>query len=154
MRKLLLIMGDTIGFSNREENKRLSNATMELMYFIFSEFAKMEKNLILESNFHTAELEKLHKIASENNYEVLTLVLRGDVEILHKRYLNRMQNENRHPVHLSTTIDVFEDFKKCTEYLRSEKILGNTIYINADEFSYQADIGILSKIDDFMTRKK
>ncbi|MBQ7284606.1 MAG: hypothetical protein IJW74_07165, partial [Oscillospiraceae bacterium] len=76
------VLGDTIGFSNREENKKLSNATMELMFFIFSEFGKLNKNLILESNFHTIELERLHKIAFENNYEVLTIVLRGDVEIL------------------------------------------------------------------------
>lgn len=123
---------------------------MELMFFIFSEFGKLNKNLILESNFHTEELERLHKIAFENKYEVLTLVLRGNVEILHKRYLNRMQNENRHPVHLSTTLDVFNDFKDCTKYLRSEKILGDTIYINADDFSYQTDKEILAKIDEFM----
>ena len=123
---------------------------MELMFFIFSEFGKLNKNLILEYNFHTEELERLHKIAFENKYEVLTLVLRGNVEILHKRYLNRMQNENRHPVHLSTTLDVFNDFKDCTEYLRSEKILGDTIYINADDFSYQTDKEILAKIDEFM----
>ena len=144
------VLGDTIGFSNREENKKLSSATMELMFFIFSEFAKLSKNIILESNFHTEELERLHKIAFKNNYEVLTLVLRGDVEILHKRYLNRMQNENRHPVHLSTTLDIFDDFKSCTEYLRSEKILGETIYINASDFLYQADKEILTKIDEFM----
>ena len=144
------VLGDTIGFSNREENKKLSSATMELMFFIFSEFGKLNKNLILESNFHTEELERLHKIAFENNYEVLTLVLRGNVEILHKRYLNRMQNENRHPVHLSTTIDVFDDFRCCTEYLRREKILGNAIYIDADDFSYQTDKEILAKIDEFM----
>lgn len=144
------VLGDTIGFSNREENKKLSSATMELMFFIFSEFGKLNKNLILESNFHTAELERLQKIAFENDYEVLTLVLRGDVEILYKRYLNRMQNENRHPVHLSTTLDVFDDFKGCTEYLRTEKILGNTMYINADDFSYQTDKKILAEIDEFM----
>ena len=146
------VLGDTIGFSNREENKKLSSATMELMFFIFSEFGKLNKNLILESNFHTAELERLQKIAFENDYEVLTLVLRGDVEILYKRYLNRMQNENRHPVHLSTTLDVFDDFKGCTEYLRTEKIHGNTICINADDFSYQTDKEILSQIDEFMGR--
>ena len=144
------VLGDTIGFSNREENKKLSNASMELMYFIFKEFGKLGKNLILESNFHTVELERLHKIAYENNYEVLTLVLRGDVEILHKRYINRMQNENRHLVHLSTTIDVYEDFKKCTEYLRSAKILGKIININTDDFSYQTDNEILNQVDDFM----
>lgn len=144
------VLGDTIGFSNREENKKLSNATAELMCFIFSEFGKLNKDIILESNFHTEELEKLHIIALENNYEVLTIVLRGDVEILHKRYLNRMQNENRHPVHLSTTFDIYEDFKAYTENLRDEKIPGKTIYINADDFSYQTDKEILVKIDEFM----
>ena len=144
------VLGDTIGFSNREENKKLSNATMELMFFIFSEFGKLKKNLILESNFHTIELERLHKLAFENNYEVLTLVLRGDVEILYKRYLNRMHNENRHPVHLSTTLDVFDDFKGYTEYLRTEEILGNAMYINADDFSYQTDMEILDNIVEFM----
>ena len=144
------VLGDTIGFSNRAENKKLSAAAMELMFFIFSEFAKVNKNLILESNFHTAELEKLHTLAFTHHYEVLTLVLRGDIETLHKRYLNRMLNENRHPVHLSTTIDVFDDFKACTEYLRSEEIPGNTLIIDATDFSYQTDSEILKKIDAFM----
>ncbi|MGN0167065.1 MAG: hypothetical protein ACI4AB_03395 [Acetatifactor sp.] len=144
------VLGDTIGFTNREENLKLSKATMELMFFIFSEFGKLNKNLILESNFHTAELEKLHKMAYENNYEVLTLVLRGNVDILYKRYLNRIHNENRHPVHLSTTLDIFDDFKACTEYLRKEQIPGKTIKINADNFSYQTDEAILASIDEFM----
>ena len=144
------VLGDTIGFTNREENQKLSKATMELMFFMFSEFSKLGKGLILESNFHTAELQRLHQMATAQGYDVLTLVLRGDVKILHKRYLNRIQNENRHPVHLSTTLDVFDEFKACTEYLRSERILGNTLYINADDFAYQTDKEILAKIDEFM----
>lgn len=35
------VLGDTIGFTNREENKKLSNASMELMFFIFSGFVKL-----------------------------------------------------------------------------------------------------------------
>ena len=144
------VLGDTIGFSNREENKKLSNATIELMWFIFSEFGKLNKNLILEANFHTEELERLHKKAIENNYEVLTIILRGDVEILHKRYLNRMQNEARHFVHLSTTLDIFEDFEAYTKSLATEKIPGNTMFINANDFSYQTDKETLAKVDEFM----
>ena len=144
------VLGDTIGFSNREENLKLSRATMELMLFVFSEFTKLNKNLILESNFHKEDLERLYEIASDNNYEVLVLVLRGDVNILHKRYLNRIYNENRHPVHLSTTFDIFDDFKEYIEAARKEKIDGNVIHINADNFSYQKDEALLSKIDEFM----
>lgn len=145
------VLGDTIGFSDRTENKKLSNASMRLMFFIFSEFAKLGKDLILESNFHTEELEKLHEIARDNNYQVLTISLYGNVEILHQRYLNRINNENRHPVHLSTTLDMFEDFKKCSDYLNNVKIPGDVIRVNADEFSYQNNQELLSDLDNFMT---
>ncbi len=145
------VLGDTIGFSDREENKKLSKASMRLMYFIFSEFTKLGKDLILESNFHTDELEKLHEIARHNNYKILTISLYGNVEILHKRYLNRISNENRHPVHLSTTLDVFEDFKKCSDYLNHVKIPGDVIRVNADEFSYQSNQELLFDLDNFMT---
>lgn len=146
------VLGDTIGFANREENKKLSNASIELMIFMFSEFAKLGKGLILEANFHKAELERLHEIAGANGYDVLTLALFGDTEVLHRRYLNRMTNENRHPVHLSTTIDRFEDFKRCSEYLTSIEIPGQVIRINATDFSYQSNEEILAEIDGFMGR--
>lgn len=148
------ILGDTIGFSDRAENKRLSDASMRLMFFIFSEFAKLGKDLILESNFHTEELEKLHEIARDNNYKVLTLSLYGNVELLYKRYINRIMNENRHPVHLSTTLDVFEDFRKCSDYLNRVKIPGDVIRVNADEFSYQSNPELLLRLDSFMTEHK
>lgn len=146
------VLGDTIGFNNREENIKLSKATMELMFFMFSEFAKLDKDIILEANFHEKELERLHKIAKDNKYEVLTIVLRGDVEILHKRYLNRIYNENRHPVHLSTTFDVFEDFKEYVLKCRKEKIIGKILEIDANDFSYQTDEKVLKTLDDFINK--
>ena len=146
------ILGDTIGFSNRAENLKLSQATGELMCFIFSQFAQRKQALILESNFRIAELEKLHKIAAEHDYQVLTLVLQGDAEILHKRYLNRMNNENRHPVHLCSQFNTFEGFREYIEGLRSAAIPGEVMPINANDFSYQTDEKILAKIDGFMEK--
>lgn len=147
------VLGDTIGFINREENLKLSAATMQLMFFLFSEFTKLGKPLILESNFHTNELETLQDIAKKQGYEVLTLVLRGDAELLHQRYLHRMENENRHPVHLSTTLDVFEDFKAYLDCSRKEEIPGEILEIDANDFSYQTNETVLIKIDNFMERR-
>ena len=144
------VLGDTIGFTNREENLKLSKATMELMFFMFSQFSKLDKNIILEANFHEKELERLHELAKKNKYKVLTIVLRGDVSILHERYLNRIHNENRHPVHLSTTFDIFDDFKEYVLKCREEKIPFKKLEINADDFSYQSDEKILKIIDQFM----
>jgi predicted kinase len=144
------ILGDTIGFTNREENKRLSVATGELMCHFLTLFGKLNKDLILQSNFRIGELEKLHQLAADLDYQVLTLVFQGDTEILHGRYLNRMQNENRHPVHLCTQFNTFEGFRKYIESLRSDDIPGAVLHIDANDFSYQNNAELLKKIDAFM----
>ena len=144
------LLGDTIGFSNREENLKLSRAAVDLMIFAFAELAKSGRDLILEANFRTPELERLQTLARENGYDVLTAVFRGDLEILYGRYMNRIRNENRHPVHVSTGLNEFSDFKEYLERARQETVPGNTVCINADDFSYQTDEELLSKIDRFM----
>ncbi len=144
------ILGDTVGFSNREENRRLSRAATALMCHFFQRAAVAEGDMILESNFHHHELQELHRIAEECRYEVLTLVLRGDTETLYRRYMHRIRYENRHPVHLSTTIDVRDDFERCVELLRHESPIGSVIEINADSFAFQTDEQILRRIDQFI----
>ncbi len=144
------VLGDSIGFADRAENLRLSRAAVELMSFIFSENAALGCSMILEANFRSRELEKLHAIAAEKGYEVLTLVLRGDYGILHARYLHRISHENRHPVHVSTGLDLFEDFEEYMGKLRAEYIPGKTLEINANDFSYQSDSSLLAETDAFM----
>lgn len=144
------ILGDTIGFHDREENLKLSEATMGIFYHILKVTAVTANNLILEANFHEQELNRLHEIAEENHYEICTLVLRGEPEVLYQRYLNRMNHENRHPVHLSTTLDVKSDFIQCAKWIREEKITGTAIEVNATDFSYQSDKMLLDQIDRFM----
>lgn len=143
-------LGDTIGYSNREENLKLSKAAVELMTLIFSEFTMLGKNLILEANFRTHELEKLHRIAAENGYDVLTLVFRADMKLLHGRYLNRIANENRHPVHVIAVLDDYDDFVEYIGKARNEFVPGETLMIQADDFSYQTDGELLKQLDNFM----
>lgn len=146
------ILGDCIGFQNREENKALSNAAVDMMCHVFSQISQTNADLILEANFHERELRKLHQIAKERQYDVLTLVLRGDVDVLYERYMHRIHAENRHPVHLSTTLDVRENFMKIAEFIRKETILGETLTVEATDFAYQSDPVILHRIDDFMKK--
>lgn len=144
------VLGDIIGFQNREENKKLSNAALRIMFHIFSQISAADSDLILEANFHEHELKELRSIADKNQYEVLTLVLRGDPEILYQRYLHRMNEENRHPVHLSTALDIKEIFFKTAEWIRNEKVIGKTLVIEASDFSYQENPETLNQIDSFM----
>lgn len=144
------VLGDTIGFSDRAENLKLSKAAVELMTLIFSEFAALDKDLILEANFHTYELEALHEIGAQNGYSVLTLVFQADTRLLHGRYLNRIANENRHPVHIISVLDDYDDFVAYITKARDEFVPGETLFVNADDFSYQTDTALLERLDRFM----
>ena len=147
------VLADTIGFRDREENLKLSRATGELMLFLFEGSAKLGKDLILESNFRPVELEKLHRTAREYGYAVLTVLLRGDAQILHERYLDRSRGGNRHPVHLSTTFEVFEDFREYLLRSRETAVPGNVLPVDANDFSYQQDGALLRSIDEFFGKQ-
>lgn len=148
--KIKEVLGDTVGFANREENLKLSKAAVELMTLIFAEFAALEKNLILEANFRTHELEKLHALAARHGYSVLTLVFRAEIQLLHERYLNRIENENRHPVHIISVLSDFEDFTAYIAKAREERVPGAVRMVDANDFSYQSDEALLKALDAFM----
>lgn len=150
--KIKEVLGDTIGFRDREENLKLSKATMELMTYGFSEAAALGKDLILEANFKEYEMARLQKIAEKKGYETLTLVMHADMDIIYKRFVNRIKNENRHPVHLCG-FDGYDSLKYYIDKGREQKSFGRIIKINANDFEYQADEKTLMEIDSFMGRK-
>ena len=144
------VLSDIIGFKDRAENKTLSVAAVAAITQIFSDVSKTGQDLILEANFHDTELQKLHDIAREREYEVLTLVLQGDLEVLYERYMNRLLNENRHPAHNTTTMDVHDEFIRIVSAAREEAIMGDRLDICVTDLSYQTDESVLSQIDKFM----
>lgn len=144
------VLCDTVGFADREQNRKLSIAATRLMTFMFSEFARFGQDYILEANFHAAELERLAQEAENKGYEVLTLLFRGNIEILHERYMKRITDENRHPGHLSTCLDDIEAFTEYIKTARKENISGNIIEVNVDDFAYKTDEKLFEQIDNFM----
>ena len=147
--KIKEVLGDTIGFADREENLKLSRATMELMTYGFAELVELDSDVILEANFKESEMARLNEIAAQNGYDMLTLALTADMDIIYKRFVNRIENENRHPVHISG-FDGYDSFKYYIDFGRKQRTFGRTMEINADDFSYQRDDELLSKIDEFM----
>ena len=143
------ILGDTVGAKNREENLKLSHATMEIMTYVFSSMTRLGFDCILEANFKEHEIEKLQKIAADNEYEVITLVFRADMDIIYKRFVNRIENENRHPIHTSG-FDGYDSLKYYIDRGREQIIHGRKIDIDANDFSYQTNDGLLYSIDEFM----
>lgn len=144
------VIANTYPYDSREKTRKISIVAVDTMIDAFRQFCLVGKPLILESNFHQDEIDRIDKIAKENNYEVLTLLVQADMEILHKRFVNRAENENRHPVHFSEMFKRFEDFKEYIENSRKEKPLGKVLKIDANSFNYQEDETILKQIDRFI----
>lgn len=146
--RLKEILGDNIYVKTREENKKLSVICFDLMKYLL--FAN-ESVLVLECNFKDYELIELKKIVDKLNYEVLSIVFDARNEILHERFLKRL-NENRHYVHKSQDFTNIEDFIKTQDELRNAPYFGKIINVNCDDFSYQEDTTILNQINEFLNK--
>ena len=57
------VLSDVIGFTNRQENKKLSIASVDIMKHIFTQYAFLEQDLILEANFHKVEILQIQDLA-------------------------------------------------------------------------------------------
>lgn len=148
--KLKEILGDNIYVTNREENKKLSVICFDIMKYL------IESNqgiLVLECNFKRYELEELKELCTKLDYEVMSLVFDGSNEILHKRFLTRL-NKNRHYVHKSQDFTLIEDFIQTIDELRNVDYFGEIINVNCDDFSYQNDEDIFKKIEEFIEKNR
>lgn len=128
------LISDNVGFQDREENKKISFATFDVMLFIVEQIFEISGSVILESNLRQNELDLLYKKANEFQYNVITLVLKGSIDILHNRYMSRIFHENRHPAHY--VFSVREEFESYVIKSRDRNYKGDTIRINADHFNY------------------
>ncbi|MDY3195938.1 MAG: AAA family ATPase [Paracholeplasma sp.] len=145
-------ISDVIGFSNREENKRLSRATMAVMFQILKHFMKTNNDLILESNFHKEEFEEIKRQQVLFGYDVLVLDFYSDPSVLYDRFLKRAK-QNRHITHLSMD---FVDQVGFEDYLSKDDFIipfNQVIRVDATTFDYQNDPSLLLKIEHFLEKK-
>ena len=144
--RLKEILGDNIPTANREENKRLSVISFELMLYLIEGEGEA---LILESNFKDHELRMVEEKCSRLGCDVLSVIFDGDDVILHKRFNKRLL-ENRHPVHKSQDFTELSPFVETLDELRRVNYPGEQIFVNCSDFSYQNDETIYLRIEDFL----
>ena len=106
-------------------------------------------DIVFESNFKDYELIELEKICNELNYEVMSLVFDADNEVLHQRFIKRL-DENRHYVHKSQDFSNINDFIPIINHLRNAPYFGKIINVWCNDFSYQNDESLFGKIKEFL----
>ena len=146
--RLKEILGDNIPTANREENKKLSVISFELMMYLVGCEGDA---LVLESNFKEHELSLLAEFTERQGIDVLSVVFDGSSEVLHARF-NKRLGENRHPVHKSQDFTRIEDFVATLDELRGAKYPGDILRVDCTDFSYQSDEEIFEKIKVFLNK--
>jgi predicted kinase len=72
------ILCDTMGFSNREENLKLSDSTHKLMRHVTENSMKIGLPIILESNFNPGDAKYFENEIQKYGYKPITIMLTGD----------------------------------------------------------------------------
>ena len=133
---------DAIGFTNREENRRLSVSATESMIYMFNQMAIVDQDIILEANFRNNEIRRIKAIADEYTYTVVLLSLTGEIHLLYQRFLDRLTT--RHVAHTSLNLDMSLDrFAEYIESIRNEDMLYpvhkiDMTYLDEDEVVEEA----------------
>jgi len=127
------ILCDTIGFTNREENLKLSDATHQLMRHIAENSMKIGLPIILESNFNPNDAIYFEEEICKYNYKPITIVLTGDKNIFYDRFVKRW--ETRHWGHKSFDLPTREDFCKQQEGWERFPVSGERIIIDTTRFN-------------------
>jgi len=120
-------LSDEIGFSNREENKKLSRGTFRVMEYAFMHLLSLD-SIILESNFRKYEIERLNSIAQEYNVTVLYLVLSASPDVLYERYVER--NPYRHETHHSVDFTTKQQFLDIISDFSDFPFVGRVLHID------------------------
>ena len=146
--RLKEILGDNIHAESREENKKLSVISFELMLYLIEGEGSV---LILESNFKAYELKELAEKCRILGCDILSLVFDGDDVTLHSRF-NKRLSENRHPVHKSQDFTKLSDFTETLDELRRAEYPGEIHRVDCTDFSYQKDERLYSAIEEFLNK--
>ena len=126
---------DAIGYSSREENRKLSISAVNSMIYVFEQSAKVGQDMILEANFRSDEILRIKEVCDEYSYSVVLLSLTGDISLLYQRFLDRLAT--RHRAHTSLNLDnSLERFASYIYEIRNENMIYPVNYIdmtNLDE---------------------
>lgn len=134
------ILAEEIGFTNREENVKLSKATFKLLSHSIT--ALEEQGIILlESNFKDHELRELKETHPDVLFE--TIFLTGKQDILFKRFTERQKN--RHFAHKSTGEISYKDFANSMFEYEPNILLGNSHLIDTTTFE-----GVIENIEEII----
>ena len=119
-----------------ESKRKIGKNSYAVFYYIIEQHLKVGLSLIAESNFGEEAIPVIKKLLDKYNYKCITIRFEADLEVLHKRFLNREYSNERHNGLVSNGVfDEYENFKKTHEKSRKFKIDDNEMLVDTTDFS-------------------
>lgn len=147
------ILYDSLNNTNLdyEAKRKMGASSYAVFYYIIEEQMKVGLPLIAESNFVKESVPIINDLLNKYDYKSITIRFEGDLQILHKRFLNREYSDER-PMGLVSNgmFDDFENFEKTAVKSKEFKINNNEILVDTTEFLKVDFDGIIEKIQKFM----
>lgn len=144
--KLKEIVWDKLNYDTAE-SKKYSDLAYDLSFHFCEEIMKSGQKIIIESNFGNTCPSILKALIDKYKYKVITVLLDGDVAVIHKRFIEREATEERHAGLISNgRYNSLEVFKNATKACRSFDYGDYKITVDTTSFSNVDYDAITAKI--------
>ena len=129
------IIFDTIGYSDREYSKKVSETARLLLFKYADEMLSKNIDFILESNFKAInDNEIFQNLYNKYNPKIVQILCFSDGDVLFERFKDRSMNGNRHPGHNDSN-----NLNEC-QYIFIGEEKGSLIVYNINDIQYEREI--------------
>lgn len=134
-----------------ESKRKIGASSYSVFYYIIEEQMKVGLPIIAESNFVKESEPIIKKLLDKYNYNNITIRFEGNLQVLHKRFLEREYSNERHLGLVSNGVfDDFENFEKTSIKSKEFKINDNEILVDTTDFSKVDFDKIIENIQKYM----
>lgn len=157
---------DELGFDTLDEKVKIENEAWNIYYQTLEIAMRQQQPIISDYPFSQKQKSKLERLATEFNYDLLTIRLVGEIEIIYQRSRKRDLDKNRHLGHLVShyhkgdrltnreeadcLVDEDTFINRCLTRAYDKFQLGSLIEVDVTDFSKVNYEKILKEIDFFL----
>lgn len=144
--KLKEIIWDKLHYDSSETQK-YGGLAYDLSFHFCEMLMKSSQTIIFESNFSSTCPDILKALVNKYEYKVITILLDGNVEVIHKRFVERDTTEERHAGLVSNgRFNNLEFFMKATQPCRDFDYGDFKLTVDTTDFSKVFYDDIIAKI--------
>lgn len=136
--KVKEIIWDKIQYdtNTRTESKIYARLAYDLSFHFCEMLMRANQTFIFESNFVHPAGDNFHQMVEKYGYKVINVLFDGDVEVIHKRFVDRDVTSERHPGLASNGFfNDLEVFRNAAQACSNFKYGDVLITVDATDFS-------------------